>query len=123
MDFGNFFAGSADHFGVVLEWDRGIYAALQEHRPHASLCGSFETRYHLIDRIRISIFIAFVPVERAEDAIDVADVRVIWVRVDDEGDAPLRIEAIAHRLRQLREIEERGVLQKPEALFAREAFA
>ncbi len=71
----------------------------------------------MIDAVRVFTFFTGMTVERAEDAIDVADVGVVRIRIDDECDLLFRIFPVADRVRQIAEIEKFGILQKKKSFF------
>ena len=113
----------AEQRQVVVERQRRIVPALEQHRCGPALGGGFDLLEHLLDRQRPRFGVAWPAVEGAELAVRDADVGVVRVRVDDEADLLLGMEAEARLLGQRAEIEERGLGQEPESLRPVEPFA
>ena len=76
----------------------------------------------MIDRVGVLSFFSRVTIERAKDAIDIANVGVIRIRVDDERNPWLGIFPEADFIRQPAEIEQFGVVKEKQTFFSREAL-
>ena len=74
---------------VVVQRESGVVAALEQHGGGALARGRVHLGHHLLHRERVGLLVAGLAVERAELAVGDADVRVVRVGVDDEGDALL----------------------------------
>ena len=74
----------ADDGQVVLEGQRGVVAALQEHGGRSLRGRGADLGQYLVDGERPRLGITWLAVERAELAVGHADVRVIRIRVHDE---------------------------------------
>jgi hypothetical protein len=76
----------------------------------------------MIDRMGICAIFAGMPEERAENAVDVADVRVIRVRVYHEGDVWSRIFSEPDFACQFTQFQEFGIPDDEETLFGEDTF-
>lgn len=112
MNLRHFRACAAHEFEIIVKRQAGIHAALQQNRAHAFLRRFLEFLNHLIDRISIAIRLAFVPIKRAKDAIDVANVGVIRIGVHDECNHRLGIFRAANRIRRRAQFEQFTMFEK-----------
>ena len=108
---------------VVVERQRRVVAALEEHRRRALLGRELDLGEHLLDAERVGLGITGLAVEGAELAVGDADVGVVRVRVDDEGDGAVRDPREPDLLGERAQLEERRVREEPAALVAIEALA
>ena len=119
---GNLLHSAFNHFNIILKWDLRIYAALEKNRRYAAPCRSLEVVDHFIDGVCVLALLTRVPVECAEDTVDVADVRVVRVRIDDKRDAAVGVLPVSDFIRETAEVEEFRVLDNEEAFFGRDAL-
>jgi hypothetical protein len=98
-------------------------APLQQHRRRALRGGELDLGENLVDRERPRLRIAGLPVERAELAVGDADVGVVRVRVDDEGDDLPGEPGVPNFLGEGAELEQWRVGQEEAAFLAVEALA
>ena len=108
---------------VVVEGDRRIVAALQQHRRRALRGGERHLREHLVHGERVGVPIPGLAIEGAELAVGHADVRVVRVRIDHERDRSVRQAAKARGLRERAHFEQGRVREQVEAVRAVEPLA
>ena len=116
-------AGFPHETEVVVERDLGIVPALEEHGRGALGGGELHLLQHLFERKSVGLGVARLAVEGAELAVGDADVGVVGVGVDDEGDDFLRVEAEPCRLGQRSQLQQGSFGQEPAPFLAREALA
>ncbi len=90
-DAGDFPDSPFDKLNVVPERQGGVDPPLEENRCDPARGGFSELPDHGIDGMSVRPLIPGMPVERAEDAVDIADVCVVRVGVDMERHARLRV--------------------------------
>ena len=112
--------GLADQVQVVLEGEGRVVPSLEEDRGGAPLHGPGDLRHDLVDGEGVGLGVARLPVEGAELAVGDADVRVVRVRVDRERHLAAGVEAAAHGIGELADLEQGGLGQEPPALLAGE---
>src|SRR5215218_3693986 len=71
---------------VPLDAEVGMQPALHQHARAAERDGLVDSLANLFERLDVSVGLSRPPVEGAEGADDVADVRVVYVAVDDVRD-------------------------------------
>ncbi len=107
--------GLANERQVVVEGKGGIVSALEEDGGRAVARCRLHLGHHLVHRERVGLLVAGLPVEGAELAVGDADVRVVRIRVDDEGDLLLRDAPEPLLLGQAAQFEKRRLGEEPHA--------
>src|SRR5664279_1503928 len=90
-DTGNFPDGPFDELNVIREREGGVDPPLQKNRRDPVCRGFPELSDHGIDGMGVCALLPGMSVERAEYAVDIADVRVVRVRVHVKRHARLRV--------------------------------
>ena len=90
-DAGDFPDGPLDQLNVIGEREGGVDPPLQENRRDPLCRGFPELPDHGIDGMGVCPLLPRMSVERAENAVDRADVRVVRVRVHMERHARFRV--------------------------------
>src|SRR5215470_12311728 len=93
-------------------------ATLEEHGGGAPPRRRLDLLQHLLDGERPRLRVSRLAIEGAELAVGDADVGVIGIGVDDEGDLLLRMQAKAHLLGEATELDEGRVGKEPESVGA-----
>ena len=115
--------GLPDEVEVVVEGESRVVPALEEDGRRAPLHGPADLGHDLVDGERVGLRVSRLPVEGAELTVGDADVRVVGVRVDGERHLASGMEAAAHPIGELTQLEQGGLGQEPPALLAGEAGA
>ena len=100
-----------------------VDAALDHDLRRALVGGELHAREHLVVRHRVAFAVLLGTEERAERAVDVADVRVVDRRIDHVRHVVRRVERHAAMVRRRAEIVQRRVLIEPDAFVERQPAA
>ena len=120
VDFRDLRDGAPDKLKVITEGDRGVDTSLQEDGCDPVPGCPFELADHVVDAVRVFPLLAGMPVEGAEDAVDVADVGVVGIGVHHECDPGFRVLPEADGVREVPQLEEFPVPEKEEPLLLRD---
>src|SRR6476661_6364795 len=85
VDVRIFFADVVQEIDVPLEWQFRMMPALHQDLYSASSSELVQLLIKLLEAQHVMIFVAFGSIERAELAVNIANVRVIDVAIDDVG--------------------------------------
>jgi hypothetical protein len=116
-------AGLADDGEVVLERQRGIVPALEQHGGGALRGRELDLLQHLLDGEGPGFRIPRLAIEGAELAVGDADIGVVRVAVDHEGDLARRDRAEARLLGESPHLHQGGLGEKPPSIRAVETLA
>src|SRR5947199_8751012 len=101
IDLREFASDVVQQVQIPLLGQLRVMSALHQNLRPAQRNGLLDLLVHLLEGDDIGIVMALHPIECAEFAIDVADIRVVDVAIDDVSDDLVATSAISISLRQL----------------------
>ena len=108
---------------IIIDVELRVMPALHQDLHAADRHQLFDLLADLFRRQHVGIRVILVAHERAERAVDVADVGVIDVAVDDVRDDTVRMLPLPHRVSQCAQLGQSQRTIQPQRLFGRDPLA